>query len=57
MFNLQESAGMSGSMEERREAITELKQEGHSNRESGNILGNAEGTVRNDLKGAQNCAP
>jgi DNA-binding NarL/FixJ family response regulator len=43
------------SIEERREAVLELKANGHSNRETAEILGVREGTVRNDL-GAQNCA-
>jgi IS30 family transposase len=41
--------------EERREAIAELKSDGHSNREIAKLVGVGESTVRNDLS-AQNCA-
>jgi hypothetical protein len=43
--------------DDRREAVKELKAEGHSNVEIGKVLGVAEGTVRNDMASAdsQNC--
>lgn len=43
------------SIEDRREAVKELLDEGFSQRQAAEIIGVAEGTVRND-KAAQNCA-
>jgi hypothetical protein len=43
-------------IEARREAVLELSQEGHSNREIAGVLGVDEGAVRND-KGAEKSAP
>lgn len=45
------------SIEERREAVKELLDEGFSQRQAAEIIGVDEGTVRNDKKTAENSAP